>query len=484
MRRLYRCLPPILFLICAIVLCGKLLLTPVAGRVTQTQHYVRGWPWVYSEFRGTDESPPGIFTDLGGSSTRFQVPMLLADIATMFVILIFLAALSLWRRRRRGNLFQFSLRGMFVFVALCACLLGWWSKIYADWKREQEILTQWNQGSAMSWGWVSCGPEWLRRLLPWNHPDIFRRATYFSVKHEDYVQRAFEEKLPLAIKDLRLLRHLSFDVGAPKPVHLRDPTALSHVEEMSFDARAVDDDTLKWVGKLTDLKELSVGGFIVSDDAVANVSDDGLASLRTCISLESLRVTKSKSAGIGFSRLCGLPNLRQLSLALFHATTRSLTAIAEIKSLDSIRLTRCEFADLDAFTPLASLPRLRSLALEEGRLSLDQIKSLTTCRGIRELSLAGCQGVTDQSIEALKTLQLRVLHLTDCTQVSDHATETLNQMPDLEILHLEGCSSISEAGILRLREKPLWKEIKVRPGQFSSETLDTLHRRVSNLWVW
>jgi hypothetical protein len=184
MSGLRRYLPLIGFVACVILLCGKLLMTPVAGRVTQSPHFVRGWPWVFSEFWGDDESPPGVFTDIDWSPIRFESGKLLGDIAVLSLVAVLLTVLFIFCVRGKRHWFQFSLRTMFVVITLCGVLLGLWTKVYFDWKREQAILTQWEQGSALRWAWVSCGPEWLRRLVPWNHPDIFKRATYFSVRGE------------------------------------------------------------------------------------------------------------------------------------------------------------------------------------------------------------------------------------------------------------------------------------------------------------
>src|SRR6266496_1426137 len=79
------------------LLCGKLLMTPVAGRVTQSPHFVRGWPWVFSEFWGNDESPPGMFTNIGGDLIRFESGNLLADIAVLSLVAVVLSVVFVLR---------------------------------------------------------------------------------------------------------------------------------------------------------------------------------------------------------------------------------------------------------------------------------------------------------------------------------------------------------------------------------------------------
>ena len=141
---------------------------------------------------------PGLFTSLISDSLRFGWGTLLADIGVTLAIAIPVVLLFARHRRRYGRWFRFSLRGLLVLTGACAIFLAWWASTYREWTRQEMILEQWKQHPTTdiaNWACVSCGPEWLRRLLPCNDPDIFKRVTYFSVKFEEYNQANFETEL-------------------------------------------------------------------------------------------------------------------------------------------------------------------------------------------------------------------------------------------------------------------------------------------------
>ncbi len=482
MYRIRQYAPLVFLLLVTAAICGKLLITPVWHRVTQATRYVRGWPWPYQEFWEGAE-PPGLFTKLTSDSLRFDVGVLLADIGVTFAIAILMVLFLVHHRLRHGRWFRFSLRGLLALTCMCALIFALWAGIHREWVHEEAIIEKWNQWPTTmqdNWTCTSRGPEWLRRLLLWNDPDIFKRIGYLSVHAEEYNQPNFEAEFAPAIGELRYLKHLSFDVGARKPVHLLRAECLSHVPELWFHPAAVDDGTLEWVGKLAGLKDLTIGGFFYDP---VNTTDDALANLANCHELESFAIFNPTFTGSGLSQLATLRNFRTLRLNEFRMSDIAMSAIVKIQSLEALGFGSCDFNSVSDLKSFARLPNLHAIEFRQCELTDQQLESVADSSGVTHLILERCAGLTDHNIHYLSQLPLRELYLTD-SDVGDHAIEVLNEMPKLEILHIEGCPGISDEGVLRLRGSRPLKEIKVRPGQFKEETLKRLESYTSHLWVW
>ena len=207
----------------------------------------------------------------------------------------------------------------------------------------------------------------------------------------------------------------------------------------------MDDETLVWIGKLSGLKELTVGGSFF-DPEVADITDDGLANLAKCRELESLDVFNPSFTGSGLSQLATLRNFRTLGLKKFRMSNIAMTAIGKIDSLETIGFGSCDFKSCEDLKSFSRLPKLHTIQFRQCELTDRQLESLASCSGVTKLILEHCAGVTEHNIRYLRQLPLRELHLTDC-DVGDRSIEVLNEMPKLEILHIEGCAGISDEGV-------------------------------------
>src|SRR6478672_7854926 len=133
MLRFRRYLFPALLLLPLLLLCSKLLLTPLSRRIDDPEvekRYtiidagsppaaVRGWPWVFLKtvsWGWPPTAPIEVF--------YFSWWRLAADLAVYLLVLIAAADLLARHRRRRGAWLRFSLREMFALTAAVAVALS------------------------------------------------------------------------------------------------------------------------------------------------------------------------------------------------------------------------------------------------------------------------------------------------------------------------------------------------------------------------
>jgi hypothetical protein len=270
MSRLRRYLVPTLLLLPVVLLAAKLLVTPVSAMIdtqgtkiqsfllsgpfsnTKLSGHERGWPWIFSQkFDGTS-AIPGLY------DVYFSWPVLLGDIAILLGALVLMGMLFVWIWRRCGCRPQISLRGLLITTALIGCMLGWWMAFYGRWKRESQIL------ETLAAHRILCGdhqracPEWLRRLISEDAPEIFTYPRSLVVRVEapaDYMAQ-LESALP------NLPNISSLTIGLPMPLRASNPSAFSRIAEVVVaDNTVVDDEeAISLLLKMPNLKSLKLPG--------------------------------------------------------------------------------------------------------------------------------------------------------------------------------------------------------------------------------
>src|SRR5262245_59250540 len=183
-----RCFVVAVLLLPLVLLCGKLLLTPLSHKIDDpdvARKYgiidagappaaVRGWPWVFLKTVTYGWPPQSAQTDV----FYFSCWYLLADVTILALFLAAAAALLVQHRRRRGAWLRFSLREMFALTAAIAVALSWWTIHRVGYSREQQAV-EFLQAKGCQVRFLpvaECAPEWLQRLLPEDQLTIFERA--------------------------------------------------------------------------------------------------------------------------------------------------------------------------------------------------------------------------------------------------------------------------------------------------------------------
>lgn len=160
------------------------------------------------------------------------------------------------------------------------------------------------------------------------------------------------------IARLAALRTLVLSNVHVQPGALAKLGALRALERLYLGQVHVTDEVLAALAPLGDtLRVLHLAG--------SDVSEDGLASLRAFGELEELTIGDTRMHA-GIADLSAWPRLRTLSLVGLELTDKVLPMLAAHASLAALDLSATEIRDP---SPLAALPRLRTLGVAQTRLS-------------------------------------------------------------------------------------------------------------------
>jgi hypothetical protein len=87
-------------------------------------------------------------------------------------------------------------------------------------------------------------------------------------------------------------------------------------------------------------------------------------------------------------------------------------------------------------------------AVEGKNIGDAEVLALLRYSGLRRVSLAGCDGITDKALEGLSKLAfLEDLDLSFCNQITDRGIRYISSLPRLRVLNLNWCYSVGDAGM-------------------------------------
>jgi hypothetical protein len=321
---------------------------------------------------------------------------IVGDIVVAGLMLVSVAALLEWRRRRHARAWQFSLGELGLAIACLAAALGWWNVHARHAQREvafQEYLfdaygTRKTQGVS----YTKLPPSWYRRLVGPGHMEPFSRATelFFPDWKFDHFRAEFP---PLPFVTSVVVNKVS------NAQSLADwLTQLPSLEFVGITvANAADLEILCKSGELVEL-EISFGhkqGVI--DAALAHlrhspklnsidlsrslITDDAVRYLVQLPNLKYLDLSETKITDEGVKQLCSLTNLKSLELRSTEITDEALRHVARMKGLEWLSFDSPSIT-ADGLAHLSSLQNLFWLDIplrnvnEEGRKHLRRIKSL------------------------------------------------------------------------------------------------------------
>jgi internalin A len=148
---------------------------------------------------------------------------------------------------------------------------------------------------------------------------------------------------------------------------------------------------IKELGKLTNLRELTVGHRFIDENVkelvglthleMLNLQQNpaiSAACLKWLVEMEELQdlwLSDTAMTGAGFKQLAGHKKLRGLYLYSTPTNDAGLKEIAAIKSLEKLWLSRTPITDA-GLKHLAGLPNLRELVVAETRLSAEALSAL------------------------------------------------------------------------------------------------------------
>lgn len=192
-----------------------------------------------------------------------------------------------------------------------------------------------------------------------------------------------------------------------------------YVTELSMHSSNFAQKNLHFIEEMPNLKSLCLGS--------EYLNDEGLKTIGKLHQLENLFLYSNNITDKGVAYLQTLSNLKTIDLGSNKITDNIVEPLAKLKSLTSIRV-------------------------EDGLLSPNIGKKLANLENLKKISLVKIGGISEESIKALKSLQLTHLSLQD-TLIDDSAFKGISQLKSLIELDL-GNSRFSPASLKHLRKCP------------------------------
>jgi hypothetical protein len=353
---------PILLFLLLILICGKLLLSS-AGKgtvsaiasgpgvsVSDSSPWIeRGWPWVYER-----------------TWSPFSFGLLLADIAVLLSAMAAVGMLLIWCVKRRVQWWQFSLRALFLSVAVVAIGFAWLNYQRSQWQQEQQLAAHLKLVLIPLGDEEYFGPEWLRRFLSDDQLTIFYHFTSLDTGNDlppseiATVWGALSQ-LP-HVHTLRIGKVFEFsdpfssrEDEAPgiliTPSRIADPRVLFQIEALIFSQGGATDDTLKILSSLPRLRRLDLDN--------CPISDAGISSLAACRTIQSLCLRYTKISDAGVAQLLSLPELTDLSLTGTQITDSAIDTLVRMRRLENLNII-CDALTDSAVRRILDLPNLAS----------------------------------------------------------------------------------------------------------------------------
>lgn len=196
--------------------------------------------------------------------------------------------------------------------------------------------------------------------------------------------------------------------------------------------------TYRQIHSVTDVKALTP---IVTHVQVRNHGDRVALALRECPWLEVVEFVRDDEdplTATGLDAVLALPVLRGLHVVgVDDLPADALRSLATCKTLRELRLTGCAVDD-DVLAVLPSLPELRELELLAVRGFGDLgMRGIAGCRRLRALTLSSCKHLSTEQLALVGELRsLARLALADLPNLRDRAVRSLLNLRDLQDLDL------------------------------------------------
>lgn len=219
------------------------------------------------------------------------------------------------------------------------------------------------------------------------------------------------------------------------------------------------DDQMNFVGGLTSLEELDLGGAQINDAALrhlqklprlrslnlpGSITVAALAHLAALDHLESLSLNQIKINDDDFRHLTALPRLRVLRLWSSTVSDEALGHVGKLTSLEELRLERTDVTDA-GLSRLRRLIRLKRLCLTGTGITDQGLKHLRAMTRLERLEITNTNvsGVGFAQLDGLGQLQDLCL---DSSPITDAGCRFIGQFSNLKLLHLAG-TCITDDGL-------------------------------------
>jgi hypothetical protein len=396
-----------------------------------------------------------------------------------------MAALQLLGSLRKERLVRFSLRTALAVVTLLCILLGWWvvraerQRVAAEAVRDVGGRVHYTYEFDSTGVWLDkpqpWAPAWLRRTIG---EDLFITldGVYFDARQVD------DETVGRIVPKLRRVSTLRW-------LELRDSS--------------ISDAALERIAELTQLERLLIRSSAGDSAPRTQITDTGLAQLKTLHRLRHLSLGDCTINGSAFKYLGALrtldeidlrdtdfndasahhlrqfPRLKYLNLWKTPITDAAIVEIAHLDRLEELYFWDAQLTDRAA-AELAKLTRLKVLDLSGTRIGDAGIEKLLPLRQLQELRLDNTL-IADAKIDNFRNLQDLDI---GWTRASDGLLERASRLPLLRDLDCCECEQITDTGIKHLeRSKSLERLFFPRRRVISDEALQSLQQAKPKLVI-
>lgn len=261
----------------------------------------------------------------------------------------------------------------------------------------------------------------------------------------------------------------------PSEVTERARTADGEPTHLSLHPRPFVDGGLDALAALDGIFSFRLFGF---DGSVHPVSGPALAPIARMHGVVSLWCDPSDDA---MATIASMPYLRKLMCQDTAATDDGWVALGRSRTIESIWGRRNRELTARGFVALSTMPALRALAVNLGKVddatlaalaSFPRLRDLTpiglgddgfrhvgTCEKLETLTCMYTEDIGDAATEHIRGLhRLRKYYAGD-TSITDRSLAVLAGLPSLESVELWSCNAITNVGVASLAKSPRLREV-------------------------
>jgi Leucine-rich repeat (LRR) protein len=147
-------------------------------------------------------------------------------------------------------------------------------------------------------------------------------------------------------------------------------------------------------------------------------------------------------------RVLEIPSLQSILVSGPQATHERIVSLASLPNLRSLRMEQCAITDA-TIAAVSRFPKIDDVGIDRCPITDQSMKSLSQVAAIKRIRVPRTE-LTDQGLSHLKdAIQLELLDLAECHQISDAGLTHLKGLTKLRNLTLSG-PRITDAGMLHL----------------------------------
>ena len=294
-----------------------------------------------------------------GDEIVFSPIAFFLDIVTALAILLLIAALFEWRRRRRWRVWQYTLSELLILMFLVAGVLGWWQTNHLRVQKEIDSADLAYGGSPFFNYLEYRGPVFLEKLLGKELLTDFSTVTIFLLSDKTAQDVSISSQLP----NIEI-------IFADKATHanIDDISKLRHLKTLSLETTNVSDTDIALISRISSLESLTI--------SKTPITKKGLLALQSLPKLESLVLSNTSIGDESARGLAYLDNLQYLSLREIHISNASVSYLGNLTGLkildiDETNITNHGYRRLQHLLPHCKILYRPSLEVIRNELESD-----------------------------------------------------------------------------------------------------------------